>query len=225
MSSSKYATISSFGPTINESQSNIFSYCAVSDLESGFAHGSIGGSSGLLGPSSRQCQIGAAQACAADFNGVCRVMAADQETGIPNNVKNSNLKYYSNPTKGETFIRNVAAEKYLKKMSSNCNRVYEPLDPTVAGSPLISTWVPSGTTCQSSNWNAPMCVPEYAVDPDKIDDDPVMNEILGKPWIALDILINIYNISKNNNTLESLSKTKLYKLFSNPYFLKYASPR
>jgi hypothetical protein len=221
--SSNYATISDFGPSINESQSNIFAYCAISDLESGFAHGSIGSSSGLLGPSSKQCQIGAAQICASDFNGVCAVLAADEETGIPNTVNNTNLKYYPNPTKGETFLRNVAAEKYLKKMSKNCNRVYQPLDPTVAGSPLISTWIPSGKGCQSANWNVPACIPEYGVDPNTIDNDPVMNQILGKPWIALDLLINIYNNAKNNNSLNSLSNTKLYKLFMNSQFQKYAN--
>lgn len=218
---SNYATISEFGPSINESQSNIFSYCAVSDLESGFAHGSIGGSSGLLGPDSRQCQIGIAQACAVDFNGVCNVLAKDNQLNLPNTLKNGNSKYYNNPTKGESFLRNVAAEKYLQKMSDNCNRVYEPFDPTVAGSPLISTWVASGNTCQSSNWRSQVCIPEYGVDPTKIDNDPVMNRILEKPWIALDILINIYNTAKNKNTLESLSGTKLYNLFITPAFQNY----
>jgi hypothetical protein len=221
--SSNYAIISAFGPSINQSQSNIFAYCAISDLESGFAHGSIGSSTGLVGPTSKQCQIGASQVCADNFNGVCQVMAADEETGIPNTINNTNLKYYPNPTKGETFLRNVAAEKYLKKMSSNCNRVYQPLDPTVAGSPLISTWIPSGKGCQSGNWNKPTCIPEYGVDAKKIDQDPVMNQILQKPWIALDLLINIYNHSKNNNSLQSLSGTKLYTLFNNPYFQKYVS--
>jgi hypothetical protein len=223
MSYSNYATISAFGPSINESQDNIFAYCAVSDLESGFAHGSIGGSSGLVGPSSMQCQIGAAQACAADFNGVCNVLAADEELGIPNALlKNGNLKFYPNPSKGEAFLRNVAAEKFLKKMSSNCNRVYQPLDPTVAGSPLISTWLPSGTTCQSPNWKTQVCVPVYGVDPATIDNDPVMNRILEKPWIALDVLINIYNNAKNNGTLQSLAGTKLYTLFMKPGFQNYA---
>jgi hypothetical protein len=220
---SNYATISEFGPSINESQSNIFAYCAISDLESGFAHGSIGSSTGLLGPESAQCQIGAAQACAADFNGVCNVMSMDEQRGIPNAMlKNGNINYNPNPSRGETFLRNVAAERFLKKMSDNCSRVYQPFDPTVAGSPLISTWKPSGTACQSSNWKTQVCIPEYGVDAATIDNDPVMNKILERPWIAMDVLVNIYNTAVNNNTLSSLSGTKLYGLFMKPEFQRIA---
>jgi hypothetical protein len=220
---SNYATISEFGPSINESQSNIFAYCAISDLESGFAHGSIGSSTGLLGPESAQCQRGAAQVCAADFNGVCNVMASDEQRGLPNALlKNGNTNYNPNATRGEIFLRNVAAERFLKKMSENCKRVYQPFDPTVAGSPLISTWISAGTACQSSNWKTQVCIPEYGVDAKTIDDDPVMNKILEKPWIAMDVLINIYNNAVNNNTLHTLAGTKLYNLFMKPAFQQMA---
>jgi hypothetical protein len=41
-----------------------------------------------------------------------------------------------------------------------------------------------------------------------------MNKILGKPSIAIDILINIYNTMKNNNTLKDLKGTRLGGFFS-----------
>lgn len=219
---SNYATISEFGPSINQSQSNIFAYCAISDLESGFAHGSVGSSSGLVGPSSMQCQIGTAQACASDYNGVCKILANNDEIGLPNTFKNINDKFNPNPTQGDIFLRNVAAEKYLVKMSPNCRRVYQPLDPTVAGSPLISTWKAIGSNCGNS-CSSLVCIPQYGVNPSTINNDPVMNEILSRPWVALDILINIYNNAKNNNSLETLSGTKLFDLFKNPTFQKYAA--
>jgi hypothetical protein len=219
---SNYATISEFGPSINESQSNIFAYCAISGLESGFAHGSVGSSSGLVGPSSMQCQIATAQVCATDYNDICRILAQNDQIGLPNTFKNKNEKLNPNPTQGDIFLRNVAAEKYLVKMSPNCRRVYQPLDPTVAGSPLISTWKYMGSNC-SDSCSSVVCIPQYGVNPSTINNDPVMNEILNRPWIALDILINIYNNAKNNNSLETLSGTKLFTLFKNPTFQKYAA--
>jgi hypothetical protein len=223
MSYNNYSTIGEFGPSINQSTSNVFAYCAVTDLESGFAHGSIGGSGGLLSPEGQQCQIGSAQVCAKDYGGVCRVLAEDRTTGLPNAMSTANMKYYKNPTKGEIFLRNVASERFLTKMSENCKRVYQPLDPTVAGSPLISSWLSSGTKCQSSNWKNGVCVPEYGVDPKTIDQDEVMNKILEKPWIAMDVLVNMYNSAVRNGTLENLKGTKLYRLFKSPQFLKITS--
>ena len=58
------------------------------------------------------------------------------------------------------------------------------------------------------------CVPLYAVNPQTIDDDVVMDKILNKPIIALDILINIYNNHKRMNMLEPLKNTKIGKFFS-----------
>ena len=78
-------------------------------------------------------------------------------------------------TAGEVLVHNTAARKYLVSMVG-AHKKYEPFDPTVATSPLISYWVPSD--------NCPMTlgkpVPIYAVDPSKIDQDPVMDRILAQ---------------------------------------------
>ena len=98
-------------------------------------------------------------------------------------------------------------EEYQRKLILDCSKKFEPFDPNVASSPLISYWTPSDG---SDN-----CVPIYSVDASKIDTDPVMNKILAKPAIALDILINIYNSMKRANTLSQLSGTKLGVYYKN----------
>jgi hypothetical protein len=96
----------------------------------------------------------------------------------------------------------------------NATKVYEPFDPTIASSPLISYWKPNECTNSSGR-------PEYSVDPKEIDNDPVMNKILQKPQIALDILKNIYYTMKRNGTLKQLNETKLGNFYKqNPkYFI------
>ena len=125
---------------------------------------------------------------------------------------------------GEILVRNTAQEKYLVAMSNNCQRAYEPFDPTVANSPLISTWVPMGNGCnnQGNCETSNTCIPIYAVDAKTIDDDPVMNKVLDKPYIAMDLLVNIYNNAKASNTLRDLKGTRIYNFFMSKPFQKAA---
>ena len=93
----------------------------------------------------------------------------------------------------------------------NGEKKYEPFDPTVANSPMISYWT-------SNNQNL---IPEYEVNPQTIDKDVVMDKILNKPDIAINILINIYNTMKRKNKLSLLKNTKLGTFYqSQPYFIQ-----
>ena len=51
-----------------------------------------------------------------------------------------------------------------------------------------------------------------------IDSDPVMNKILQKPMIAMNVLLNIYNYRKGSGRLNELKGTKLYNLFMSNWF-------
>jgi hypothetical protein len=234
-----YASIGSFGPQVNNSvQANPLSYCALSGLDSGFMH-TLGSGSGLIAPGSGQCQLFMAQYCASNpegWNGVCEYLSQDTKRGgNPNTVQQCNGFGGScfGPglgnalTNGQILIRNTAQEKYLKAMSGNCKRVYEPFDPTVAGSPLISKWVPMGNACGSAAncHSANQCIPIYGVDPSSIDDDIIMNKILAQPWIAMDILVNMYNHSSRNGDLQRLVGTKLHKFFTTLDFQNIVSSK
>jgi hypothetical protein len=230
---SEYASIGSFGPPVSQMtpMNNPLSYCAVTQLEAGFNHTL----NQFAGPNSAQCQAFMPMYCANKWDGVCEFLSHDTQRGgfanfqqrcnTPAGSAISSVGLGNATSKGQVLIRNTAAEKYLKSMSGNCRREYEPFDPTVAGSPLIGKWVSAGGACgTTANCNYTNgCFPIYGVDPATIDDDPVMNKIIANPIIALDILVNIYNNAVRSGDIEGLKNTKLYKqVFSNVDFQKLA---
>lgn len=212
-----YAVISGFGSS-DPSNSNPLAVCAVTPLDGGFNNKL--GANGLLDSSNRQCQIYMGSYCGQKWDGVCEYLSKDTSS-IPNMVHttphlsggigSNNLGGF---TRGELLIRNAAADRFLVKMSDNCSRSYEPFDPTTADSPLISTWLPDSSKTVGTS----ICVPIYDVDAKTIDQDPVMNKILDKPYIAMDILINICTNRLKNRTVFELKGTRLYDLFSSQGF-------
>jgi hypothetical protein len=221
-----YTSISDFGPSEDSSpQTNPLTYCALSGLESGFQH-TLGYGTSLLGPNSTQCQRFMGQYCAQNFDGVCEYLSQSTQRSLPNAVNACNGPNGSclgsglgnASTSGQILIRNTAGEKYLKMMSGNCQPVYEPFDPTVAGSPLLRSWQ---SNCGYSN----KCIPIYDVDAKSIDSDPVMNKILAQPWIAMDILTNIYNNRVKSGTMGELQGTKLYQFFLSQNFRQIVANR
>ena len=93
---------------------------------------------------------------------------------------------------------------------------YEPFDPTVSGSPMVSFW--SGQCNRHGNES---CIPVYEVNPQTIDRDPVMNKILDKPIISWGLLVNIYNTAVRKKTIDSLKGTKIYNFFQSKPFQDY----
>lgn len=226
---SSYANISNFGSGTS-AQSSPLATCAVSTLESGF--NATLGSNSLVGPESSQCQLFMGSYCGRPgpngWDGVCEYLSQDNSQWLPNSMGACNGPSGScfsgglgnSITKGQMLIRNSASERFLTAMSSNCQRDYEPFDPTVANSPLIGRWKPMTEGCGSmGNCNGDnTCVPIYSVDPNTIDNDVVMNKLLAQPWIALDILVNIYNNAVSSGNIRNLVGTKLGNFFKNPTF-------
>lgn len=214
---SSYSKINVFGNgASNSPMNNPLTYCAVSPLDAEFNH-TLGS---YLGPYSFQCQKFMSQYCSNNFDGVCEYMSKNNDTRFPSYQGNRAMAsgcsagngIGSGVSAGDNLVRNTATEKYLVKMSSNCVRKYEPFDPTVASSPLISSWYPVG---------GGTCVPVYAVDVKVIDNDPVMNKILEKPMLFIDILANIFNNSRNGvvpQYWDALKSTKLGTLLSSDWF-------
>lgn len=231
--SCNYSTIANFGASAGTSaQNDPLTYCLVSGIESGFNH-TLGGGGSLMGPNSSQCQLFMAQYCAQNWdepNGYCEYASNNTSTMFPNTVASCNNPNgsCSGPgignglSQGQFLIRNVAAEKYLIAMSNNCVRIYQPFDPTVADSPMVSKWEPSGNSCNGANncYGSNTCIPIYDVDAKVIDSDPVMNKILAQPNIAIDILINIYRRRVNTRRLKELEGTKLGRFFASKEFQK-----
>lgn len=208
-----YRSIGSIGGgTAIDAMANPLSYCVLNSIDTSFNHGQ---DVNILGPESKNCQNFMADYCAAKWDGVCEYAYNNQNKMVPNMMSDcqGNAPCH-NLTAGQILLRNTAAKKYLTAMSGNCSLRYEPFDPTVASSPMISYW---DTGCHAKS----RCVPMYEVDPKTIDNDVVMNKILANPKVAINILINIYNTAKRKGTLENLKGTNLYRFFQCEQFQKY----
>jgi len=205
-----YSSISNFGSKLNSQSDNPLTYC-MSDGVKTTLHG---GSTTRYSKHSRPCQLFMSEYCATEWDSFCEVASQDTKSDFPNNVGDC-MGYADVACKGlnsgEVLIKNTAARKYLVKMIGS-KKTYEPFDPNVASSPIISYWVPD-TGCSIAQG-----IPVYSVDPKTIDNDIVMNKILSKPSIAFDILVNIYNSMKRFGTLGGLKSTKIGRFFTTPYF-------
>ena len=209
-----YKRISDFGSSITTKGNNPLTYCVLDTMNSGFNHGGIAET--VSGKYGKNCQAFMASYCANNWDDVCEFASQNRQISYPNNQQRcgtSSGVACQGLTAGEVLVANTAARKYLSEMGGLCSLKYEPFDPTVASSPLISYWE-GGCNTQGNNG----CVPVYEVDPDKINDDPVMERILAKPKIALPILVNIYNTALRKNTLSKLEGTKLHGFFHSETF-------
>lgn len=210
--SSSYSCISEFGPNTYAPVNNPLTYCMNNTLDSRFLHG---GHSDTYGQHSRSCQLFMSQYCADKWDGFCEVASKNTSTHYPDQYEgctSAGVVACKGLNAGEALIYNTACRKYLIKMH-NAHKKYEPFDPTVPTSPMISYWVSDECSYASAG------VPEYAVDASKIDRDVVMDKILAKPIIAMNVLINIFNTMKRHGTLSGLRKTKLGGFYnSHPYF-------
>jgi hypothetical protein len=228
MSNSCYAVISNFGAGAGQSiNNNPLAYGLVSGLESGFHH-TLG--MNLMKPDSENVQRFFAQYCADPSNtsewnkgGVCNIVYKDKRTHVVNtggNCSNS-VPPEVEMTYGQSLLRNTVTERYLKYMSNNCKIKEYPFDPTVANSYKLRKWVPQTNGCQDGNCGLGQgggCVGIYDVDAKSIDSDPVMNELLKQPWVAIEVLINIYNTRMKEGTMKDIVGTKLYKYFQSDSF-------
>lgn len=207
-----YASIAKFGSNADSPVNNPLTYCIGNNMDQRFLHG---GNADIYGQHSRPCQLFLSEYCANKWDDFCELASKNTNTDYPDQYQgctNAGVVACRGLNAGEALIHNTAARKYLIKMH-NAHKKYEPFDPTVPTSPMISYWV--SDNCSYANAG----VPEYAVDPAKIDNDIVMNKILAKPIIAFEILINIYNTMKRYGTLSKLKGTKLGMYFDTaPYF-------
>ncbi len=209
-----YSSISSFGSNAYSPVNNPLTYCLNNNMDQRFLHGS---NADTYGQHSRPCQLFLSEYCASKWDNYCEVASRNTESWTPNNLKCSLTGCNnSNNSAGEMLVRNTAARKYLVKMIG-ATKKYEPFDPNVPTSPLISYWV-SDNKC-SPHLGARCLTPIYAVNPKTIDNDIVMDKLLAKPTIAPIILVNIYNTMKRMGTLKHLKGTKLGHFYTtNPYF-------
>lgn len=183
MSRYNYRQISCFGSN-NSSVNDPLTYCMTDTMDKDFIHSPVGN---LYGPSSKNCQLYMAQRCAQKWDGFCENYYQNQKSKqYPNTVQNCNAFNQvecGNVNLGETLLLNTAVNKYCRFPGAKVQEF--PFDPTVANSPMIK---------QVDNTNVvPVC---DNIDPNKINNDPVMHRLLANQHYHQGLLKNIYNNSQ-----------------------------
>ena len=200
-----YSKITNFGPNEYSPSNNPISYCIGSSDK--FLHGSS--SVNIEGQQSRQCQLFLSDYCANKWDDYCELASKNASHSYPNNMGSFEITeelLQRGLNAGDMLLYNTAKRKYLKEMI-NGEQKFEPFDPTVSTSPLISYWV-------SKNGPGSKTVPVYAVDASTVDQDVLMNKLLDKPIVAIDILVNIINTAKRDGTINTLKGTRLGNYFN-----------
>lgn len=235
MSNYKYSSIYNFGPNMHSDMTSPLSYCIGQNINQEFNHSPTGV---LYGQNSKKCQLFMSNYCANKWDKFCEIASQNNNNQYPNLITDCNISVGKNTllgnnlTAGEVLLFNTALKKYRKRLLTNCENICEPFDPTVANSPMVCYEASYGCgqgftkghctnclqkNCQGSN----QCLFDYEVDPEKIDNDIVMNKILECPVQYMIILINIYNTAKRKGTLQKLENTKLGTFFKSQKFLDY----
>jgi hypothetical protein len=221
----QYKQLDQFAEHINNDYSKdpLF-YCTTEFLDSQFQHGGAQGRK--FGKYSRHCSEFLAARCAASWDAVCESVSQDSEMRYPNLASPLNGPAYTGHqsiasldlTYGQQILRDAAFKKYKVK-SFDCNLKCELFDPTVPNSPLIcyetrtaETSGPDPSHLHIGNAEAGFCESVYKITPEQaklLDQDPIMNKILNKPEIAMDLLERIYITMKQEKTLQLLHNTRL----------------
>lgn len=196
----QYTSIANMGHMNESLVNNPITYC-MNDIENSmFLHGSNNLIQG--GQNSANGQLFMSEYCSQGWDNYCELASKNNQKNVANIMELSNDNSYKNLNAGEILIRNTASRKYLDTMIAG-EKVFEPFDPNVPNSPMISKWV------WKPNVDGSIMKPIYSVNPETIDNDEVMNKILLKPKIAFDILLNIYQTMKQRGRLHELKNTKL----------------
>lgn len=213
-SSYQYQNIKSFGYQVKGlAVNNPLSYCLSSGMDNSFMHGGHAGK--ILNRETKPCQSYISEYCSNNWDEYCE-LESKNNSRLSNalNSEQNTLNATIGLTAGEVLIYNTASKKYIIRREGSCKLVSTQFDPTVASSPMYNEWVSSGGICFTGcGEDGGDCVPVYGVNPSTIESDPLMNKILNKPAIALDILKKIYVDMKKEKTLFQLKGTRLGSFF------------
>lgn len=184
---------------------NALTLCLTDTIENGFTHPTNGTD---FGPASGKCQKLAALVCASDWNSICEFMAANTRLNIPNEVyPYACTDIAPQLTVGDMVIRNTASYKYAyKPLGLACYMDTEPFNPLDSYTPQVTVWTDAAT--------GQACPRSFTIyDFRALDEDPVMNHLLDKPYIGFDILMSIQATLIAENKLHLIQGTKLEKFY------------
>lgn len=195
----EYAKYQNFAPTLShELRTDPQAWSLYDDIDSLFDIGPV--AYHHYGPQSLTSQTFMAQKCAGNFDESCEFLACDK-TIIESNVgKVMATQFTSCPngtTIGDALVGNSSQRRFCDLgQCTNIPELFNPLDPS---SPVINKIVCGEQTDI-------VCRP-----PSNPDQDILLNKVLDRPDMHVDILLNMHRNSKNDR--DKFVGTRIGRLF------------
>lgn len=205
-----YARIATFGQLNPVLRTDPVGYSIYKDIDASF---DIGPTSRLFGPEQPNSQLYMAEKCAKEWDGACELLSRNND-GTKCNAGKIESPLFKTPsppgmTIGDFLVENAAVLKFCDM--SSCKMTHEPYNPMDPSSPYVTSYSGDGyTEC------LPVCKP-----PTNPDADLVLNKVLNKPHLHVDLLVNMYrNVSKEDRA--KYTNTRLGMIFGvlDAYFNK-----
>lgn len=201
-----YVPIAKFGASMNPVMSiDPVAASIYKDPDSDF---DIGEMAIRYGPRTRESMLYMADRCAKNWDGACEFLSRNRDNNVVCNQAriSSPLFRRLNPpgseTIGDILVENTAVRRFCDL--SSCAVTSEPYDPTNPRSVWVKQYGCCGTTTC-----LPVCMP-----PDDPDNDIVLNKVLDKPDLHLDLLINMYKNVNRTGSRNKFANNRVGRIFA-----------
>jgi len=167
----------------------------------------IGAMAYLYGPTKLNSQLYMAEKCSKNWDGACEFLSRNQDTSKPNSGKIAsplfkNVQPPGKETIGDFLVENASVRRFCDL--SSCMIRQEQFDPTNPN----SVWISSYGCCGESEC-LPVCLP-----PENPDEDILLNKVLDKPDLHIDLLVNMYKNVKKRGTRDNYKNSRIGHIFS-----------
>lgn len=201
-----YVPIAKFGNSMNPVMSiDPVASSIYKDIDADF---DIGEMAINYGPRTKGSMLYMAERCSKKWDGACEFLSRNQDNdAICNQAKISSplfrrVNVPGTQTIGDILVENSAVRRFCDL--SSCAVTSEPYDPTNPNSVWTKQYGCCGTTTC-----LPVCMP-----PENPDSDILMNKVLDKPQLHLDLLINMYkNVNKRKMRVKYVN-TRIGRIFA-----------
>jgi hypothetical protein len=200
-----YVQISKFGTTLNPILTiDPVASSIYKDIDSSL---DIGDSAYLFGPATTNSQLYMAEKCSKEWDGACEFLSRNNDNTKCNSGRISSPLFPTvyapgRQTIGDFLVENAGVRRFCDLNS--CSMTQESYDPRNPD----SVWVTSYGCCGYTQC-LPVCLP-----PEDPDNDMLLNKILDKPDLHIDLLINMYKNINAQGSREKYKNTRIDHIFN-----------
>lgn len=175
------------------------------DIDSDF---DIGEMAINYGPRTKKSMLFMADKCSKKWDGACEFLSRNEDSNaICNQARISSPLFRrvnapGTQTIGDILVENSAVRRFCDL--SSCAVTSEPYDPTNP----YSVWTKQYGCCGSTVC-MPVCMP-----PDEPDKDILLNKVLDKPHLHLDLLINMYKNVNQQGLRAKFTANRVGRIFA-----------